>query len=215
MGCFNIFLIRHGQSEQNIGKSKGIFDGDVKLTEQGRFEAIKAGDKMYELVQQQEIDLSKARFWTSSYERAIETTQIINEKLKVLDVFEDSRLVEQDFGLWDGLSEEECEKITPLEYQLYKKRQSTPKGKFFAKPAGGESPAEVCVRISTFLETIMRDRKEGIDTLFITSHGITMRCFVMRYYHKNLEWYYNVKNPKNCEIWQILQGANDPIKYQV
>ena len=52
--------------------------------------------------------------------------------------------------------------------------------------------------------TIHRDyEKHGIDTLFIFTHGTTLRTFLLRWFHYSPEWYHEEKNPKNCWIREI------------
>lgn len=192
-----------------------MFDADVDLSEEGVKQAYVASEILDSYIKSNEIDLSRSRFWTSPYIRAKRTATIINQKIKIQELFEDPNLVEQDFGIWDGRDYSQWEKIAPLEYLEYQKRKDTVNGKFFAKPPNGESARDVYTRVATFIETIMRDKNKGIDTIFIACHGITMRAFAMRFLHKDLQWYYDTKNPANCEIWHICKGLNNRYELKV
>lgn len=203
-----IFLIRHGESEQNVGLANGKFDADIELTDLGTKQAEAVALQLNHYVLKENMDLSAARFWTSPYTRALQTTSIINERLRIKNVFEDPRLVEQDFGIWDGIPFEQWEEIAPLEYAQYMKRYRSERGKFFAKAAGGESPFDVYNRVSTFLDTLMRDAEHGYIYVFITCHGITMRCFAARFLHMGIQWYFSTPNPVNCSVWMIQKEDN-------
>jgi broad specificity phosphatase PhoE len=57
--------------------------------------------------------------------------------------------------------------------------------------------------------TIHRDfQKWGVNTLFIFTHGTTMRSFLMRWFHYSPEWYEEQRNPKNCQIREIRDGQD-------
>ena len=77
-------------------------------------------------------------------------------------------------------------------------------GKFYARLPLGESPFDVAVRVHQFMGTLYRDREErGVDTVFIVTHGATLRAFLLRWFHYTPEWYHEEKNPKNCAIREI------------
>ena len=62
----------------------------------------------------------------------------------------------------------------------------------------------MAIRVKDFFGTVKRDyEKHGIDTLFIFTHGTTLRTFVMQYLHKSVDWYEQEKNPGNCWIRMI------------
>lgn len=80
---------------------------------------------------------------------------------------------------------------------------------FFAKLPMGEAPYDVEIRIHQFFGTIKGDLKEHrTDTLFIFTHGTTLRCFLLRYFHYTLEWYENENNQKNCWIRFIDENTD-------
>ena len=74
------------------------------------------------------------------------------------------------------------------------------KGKFYAKLPQGESPYDVALRIKQFIETLYRDINEGKDTFFIVSHGTTIRCFILDWFHHSPEWFAGEPNMDNCAI---------------
>lgn len=128
--------------------------------------------------------------------------------MKISDIREDITLTEQQFGLFDSVPEEDWGKLYPNEFAEYK-RQISNYGKFYARLPLGESPFDVAVRIHQFMGTIHRDReKHGVDTLFIFTHGTTLRTFLLRWFHYSPEWYHEERNPKNCWIREINEGKD-------
>src|SRR5262249_30700603 len=59
-------------------------------------------------------------------------------------------------------------------------------------------------RICHFLDSMKRqsERKEKKNAM-IVSHGLAIRCFVMRYLHLTIEDFDRMQNPKNCDIITI------------
>ena len=123
--------------------------------------------------------------------------------MNIRDIREDITLTEQQFGLFDSVPEEDWGKLYPNEYAEYK-RQLSNYGKFYARLPLGESPFDVAIRIHQFMGTIHRDlEKHNVDTLFIFTHGTTLRTFLLRWFHYSPEWYHEERNPKNCWIREI------------
>lgn len=206
----HIFLIRHGESISNIGENyvKRIPDHLVSLTDRGIAQARENGIWLAGYCKEKNIDLSKARIWRSPYLRTRQTSEAFNESLRITDIREDITLTEQQFGLFDSVPEEEWEQLHPNEYAEYQ-RQLANYGKFYARMPLGESPFDVAIRIHQFMGTIQRDaQKHGVDTLFVFTHGTTLRTFLLRWFHYSPEWYHEERNPKNCWIREICDGKD-------
>ena len=201
----HIFLIRHGESMANSGENyeQKIPDHLVSLTERGKEQARKNGKWLAEYCAEKNIDLSRARIWRSPFLRTRQTCDEFNKFLKIDDIREDITLTEQQFGLFDALPVEKWEELYPAEYEDYRRLCSN-MGKFYARVPLGESPFDVAIRIHQFMGTIYRDYdKHGVDTLFVFTHGTTLRTFLMRWFHYSPEWYQAERNPKNCMIREI------------
>lgn len=206
----HIFLIRHGQSMGNTGENyvPRIPDHLVSLTETGKQQAREAGEFLADYCKAKQIDLSRARIWRSPYLRTRQTSEEFNRSLGISDIREDITLIEQRFGLFDAVPDEEWEATAPEAYREYQ-RQVQNQGKFYARLPMGESPFDVAIRVHQFMGTIHRDcEKHGVDTLFIFTHGTTLRTFLLRWFHYSPEWYQAERNPKNCWIREI-DGATD------
>ena len=206
----HIFLIRHGESKANVGENyeARVPDHLVSLTENGRAQARQNGAWLAEYCRQNGIDLSRARIWRSPFLRTRQTSEEFNKSLGITDIREDITLVEQQFGLFDAIPYEQWGEKYPNEFAEYR-RQQEGQGKFYARLPMGESPFDVAVRVHQFMGTIYRDyEKHGVDTLFIFTHGATLRAFLLRWFHYSPEWYQEERNPKNCWIREIKDGVD-------
>ncbi len=201
----HIFLIRHGESIANTGENyeKRIPDHLVPLTERGMEQARKTGEWLADYCREKGIDLSRARIWRSPFLRTRQTCDEFNRALQISDIREDITLTEQQYGLFDAVPRKELAQRYPDEYAEYE-RQIQNYGRFYARLPMGESPFDVAIRIHQFMGTIYRDfEKHGVDTLFIFTHGTTMRAFLLRWFHYSPEWYHEEWTPKNCQIREI------------
>ena len=201
----HIFLIRHGESMSNSGENyiKKLPDHLVSLTEAGKEQAREAGEWLTSYCREKNIDLSRARIWRSPFLRTRQTCDEFNKFLKIDDIREDITLTEQQFGLFDAVPYEEWGKLYPREFAEYE-RQISNYGRFYARLPLGESPFDVAIRIHQFMGTIYRDyERHGVDTLFIFTHGTTIRTFLLRWFHYSPEWYHEEHNPRNCWIREI------------
>ena len=200
----HIFLIRHGESVANVGDNlERLPDHLVELTENGKRQAYEAGAWLKKYCDEKGVDLTHARIWRSPYRRTRQTSEEFNKSLGITDIREDITLVEQKFGLFDSLPETEWGETDAQAYDEFL-RQIQNQGKFYARLPMGESPFDVAIRVHQFMGTIYRDyEKEGTDTLFVFTHGTTLRAFLLRWFHYSPEWYQQEKNPKNCWIREI------------
>lgn len=206
----HIFLIRHGESIANIGENyiKRIPDHLVSLSEKGKKQAFDNGIFLAKYCKERGICLDNARLWRSPYLRTRQTSEEFNKSLQISNIREDITLIEQQYGLFDSIPYEEWEKLFPKEFEEYE-RQYKNYGKFYARLPLGESPFDVAIRIHQFMGTIYRDYvKHGIETLFVFTHGTTLRSFLLRWFHYSPEWFHEEKNPNNCWIREIID-SND------
>ncbi len=189
-----IKLVRHGESEANTGKMSSIEVGDysIPLSENGRKQAAEAGKRIGGDF------LKQALVYTSPYRRARETLDAILDAVGLagadgpVRTYEDPRLREVEHGY---------EALEPQE-QLRKTH-----GWFYYRFRGGESPADCYDRTSSFLESMMRqaERRET-DRILIVTHGLTIRCFVMRFLHLSVEQFDMLANPANCDVVTIADA---------
>lgn len=183
-----IILIRHGESEGNADKRRleVIPDYVHGLTAKGVEQASAAGNKIHKIIGNETVHA-----YVSPWHRTRQTFAKIQPALNVVNAHEDPRIREQD---WGHLREFAVNRIIQKERLNY--------GVFYYRIPDGESGADVYDRVSGFLETLHRDfAKDGYpeNTLLVT-HGMSMRIFLMRWFHWSVEDFEMLKNPANCEI---------------
>jgi len=190
-----IILIRHGESEGNLDKDKyrTVPDYALNLTSKGIEQAQKAGIEIKQIIGQESVYA-----YVSPYFRTRQTLQYLKEGIgdNIARVIEDPRIREMDWGHLRHPDEND---------EIAKRRDEY--STFYYRVLDGESGADVFDRVSTFLETMFRDfRKSDYpqNTLIVT-HGLTLRLFLMRWFHWTIEEFENLLNPQNCQIVVMQQ----------
>lgn len=182
-----IKLVRHGESEANIGNVTSYEFGDhaIPLSPRGHEQARDVGRRLGRPF------VDGALVYTSPYVRTRETLAEIfdgsgTHASGASRVYEDPRLREVEHGYEDVATQAEL-----------RKRH----GWFYYRFRGGESPADCFDRASSFLESLMRqvERKQAERVLVVT-HGLFIRCFVMRFLHLTVDDFDHLANPRNCDI---------------
>lgn len=192
-----IKLVRHGESEANVGSESPLDIGEhaIELTDRGREQAQEAGRLLgYDFVR-------GALAYRSPYLRTRQTYEAICEGAGLgpeyaARIYEDPRLREVEHGYYDYESQQAARSLH---------------GWFYYRFRGGESPADCYDRTSGFLESLMRQvlRKDE-NRVLVVSHGLTIRCFAMRFLHLTVEEFEELANPDNCDIVTI--GPRDEVE---
>jgi 2,3-bisphosphoglycerate-dependent phosphoglycerate mutase len=161
-----LVLIRHGESQWNL---ENRFTGwiDVPLTDKGRVEARRAGEKI------RDIRFDKA--YTSVLQRAIETLEIVLKVIgqEQLPVERDQALNERHYGDLQGLNKAETAEKFGKE-QVHQWRRS-----YDIAPPGGESLKDTAARTMPYFEShIVPDVRAGKNVL-VSAHGNSLRSIVM------------------------------------
>jgi broad specificity phosphatase PhoE len=114
-------------------------------------------------------------------------------------VYEDPRLREQEWGNFRTV--EETERIQKERYAY---------GPFYYRFPHGESCADVYDRVSSFLETMHRDfdDQDYPENALIVSHGMTIRLFIMRWFHISVKEFESWANPSNCQRLIMEMGKD-------
>ena len=185
-----IILIRHGESEGNIDKSiyGRIPDYTIELTTKGKEQAFNIGKELKEIIQNETILFTISPFWRtrSTFEQIAKSFDKAN-----FNYIEEPRIREQE---WGHLRTEEESKIVEKNRDAY--------GTFYFRIPDGESSADVFDRVSDFLGTLHRDfEKDNYpDNSVIITHGMSIRLFLMRWFHWTVEEFELLANPNNCEM---------------
>lgn len=204
-----IILIRHGESEANVDKYLfgRIPDYTIELTDKGRKQAKDAGKRLKEIVQNESMYFYVSPFWRarSTFE---EVAKVFPKQQ--LGYNEEPRLREQEWGYLR--CKEDFDKIC---------RERREYGTFYYRIPGGESGSDVYDRINDLLGSMFRDFEEQDypENCVLVTHGLTIRLFIMRYFHLTVEEFEHMKSPNNCSL-VILENQPDghyklmtPIEY--
>ena len=117
-------------------------------------------------------------------------------------------LCEQQFGLFDGINDDELPERFPREFAYYD-MQCQFGGKFWARMPQGESRFDVSKRIHQAFGTFHRDAEHhGVHDIVVICHGVTLRAFVMMWCHLSPEWFEAEPNPANCAVRVIDHGVD-------
>jgi len=191
-----IHLIRHGESEMNAGlvRRQDIGDHNIKLTPAGWEQARSIGRRLGEET------LRTGLLYTSPYRRTREAMQGMVEGAGIETrgplaphIREDPRLREVERGYGEDLVQEAMRKVH---------------GWFYYGFDGGESPADCFDRTSAFLESLMRRvQLKNPRSIVIATHGLTIRCFVMRFLYLRVEGFEVLANPQNCDVVTLGPAA--------
>ena len=166
-------VLRHGQSTGNVAReeaeSAGVDvidiaerDADVPLTELGEEQAKAAG----EFLSERPLDVVV----TSTYRRAWDTARLAAPD--GVAVVPDERLRDRELGVLDLLTSHGVRERWPDE--LRRKRRL---GKFYYRPPGGESWADVVLRLRSLLAELSVQRPGG--RVLLAGHEMTV--FALRY----------------------------------
>jgi broad specificity phosphatase PhoE len=205
-----ILIIRHAQSEGNRDKTihQKTPDHKVGLTAEGHQQAHQAGEKLRELLRNDD----NLHFFISPYRRTRETTEGILDGLcsnrpvpspfarSHIKVYEEPRLREQDFGNFQpGTDEVE---------RLWRERADY--GHFFYRIPNGESGADVYDRITSFNGSLWRRFSEDdmSSVAVLVTHGLCSRVFLMAWYHYSVEFFEDLRNINHCEFLVMKLAGN-------
>jgi broad specificity phosphatase PhoE len=191
-----IILVRHGEAEGNVDET--LFetkpDHQMELTPRGWAHAREAGEQLRALTGGEPTQI-----YVSPYVRTRQTLAAVREALDptaMLRALEEPRLREQDWG-----------NLQVRANMVAQKNARNAFGHFYYRFTHGESGADVYDRVSTFLETMHRDfqRDDFPPNALIVTHGLTMRLFLMRWFHWSVEYFESLENPDFCEIRTLVR----------
>mmetsp|Transcript_20829 Transcript_20829/g.49658 ORF Transcript_20829/g.49658 Transcript_20829/m.49658 type:complete len:304 (+) Transcript_20829:583-1494(+) len=191
-----IILMRHAQSQGNVDEAiyTNTPDWQVPLSDEGRQQALRAGGKVREILEEAHGDEFRLVLYCSPYERCRQTMHGVLEAFpedKVLSVREEVQLREQDFGNFQTLEEVKRDKEERLRY-----------GRFFYRFPHGESGADVYNRMTMLEDELGKDlvagRYDSDVSIVIVSHGLSLRIMLMNWFNWTVDECNSVYNPPNA-----------------
>ena len=176
-----LWLVRHGQSQGNVARDAAdeagaheididMRDVDVPLSTLGEEQAKAAGRWFAALPRRERPEI----ILSSPYIRAKQTAAIICEQGALAGgparTIVDERLREREFGIFDRLTTAGIRHKFPEE-AAHRRRL----GKFYHRPPGGESWADVILRLRSAMNTI--NLHYCNRRVLIVCHQVVVLCF--------------------------------------
>jgi broad specificity phosphatase PhoE len=185
-GVSELLLVRHGESEGNVAAAHAnaagtetidvpARDPDVRLSDLGRLQAAAVGTALAGLSAGRRPDVVAC----SPYVRARETARLVCESAGLtLPMAFDERLRDRELGVLDALTEAGVAARHPEE-QARRRWQ----GKFYHRPFGGESWADVLLRLRAWLGDL--DAELAGQRVLVVSHDVVI--VLLRYLCEGLD----------------------------
>jgi broad specificity phosphatase PhoE len=178
MGAVELVLVRHGESMGNVAAAQAettsaevidvpVRDADVALSPVGEEQANALGALFARWTPEQVPD----SVWSSPYKRALDTASValaaagIDRAIRV-----DERLRDRELGVLDLLTSRGVEARYPQE--AARRRWL---GKFYHRPPGGESWADLALRVRSVLSDL--DRTEDGRRVLVVCHDALVVIF--------------------------------------
>jgi len=173
----HVHLVRHGESTWNRERRLQGQSVHPPLTDLGREQARAAADTLAALLA---ADPGPTELWSSDLVRAARTAAVVGTRLR-LPVRHDEALREQSLGTLEGRLTRDLRPVP------------TPTGQHVGEVrwGGGESTADVHIRVGRFLTRELRPPRPGIRHLVLVSHGDTIRvarAWLLGRTHRELDW---------------------------
>jgi len=186
MGVNELLLVLHGESEGNLAAARALAagaheidvaarDADVKLSALGRQQAACVGVALSALLSDEVPQVVAS----SPYLRARETARLACQSAGLLvPMLVDERLRDRELGVLDRLTQAGVAARFPEEADRRRWQ-----GKFYHRPAGGESWADVALRLRSWLSDL--DRELPGARVLVVSHDVVIA--LIRYVCEQME----------------------------
>lgn len=183
-----LYFIRHGETDWNAeGRLQG--QHDTPLNKVGIGQAVRCGDILHALIEREGHDPQAFDYVASPLSRARNTMELVRGEL-ALDpkaYRTDARLAELSFGRWEGFTFAELKAREPDTLALATREHD----KWGFVPPGGESYADLLVRVSAWHASVARDT-------IVVSHGGVARTLIV---------HFKIEPPAAAPIHSIEQGV--------
>lgn len=167
-------LLRHGPTEWNaLGRVQGHTDIPLSAAGRAKMAALR-------------LPVTATRVYASPMLRARQTAQALGLQDPILD----PRLMEQNWGVWEGLTRDEI--LSRHGVDAFVKAGS---GEAF-RPGDGESTGELHARVASFLKDIALDDS---DAVVVTHLGVLRAAYTLA-----TGWNMATPMPAELDISKIL-----------
>jgi broad specificity phosphatase PhoE len=157
-----LFLARHGETSWNLER-RWQGHTDIGLSERGREQAQQLAARV------RALGVGHVR--SSDLSRARETAEIVARALGLADVVVDPRLRERSFGVFEGLTAEECADRYPEVWTRYQVDRT-------CIPPGGEAQEAVVARLRQAVEEALAAPLPDDQAVLLVGHGGSTRALL-------------------------------------
>ncbi|WP_257666167.1 histidine phosphatase family protein [Parapedobacter tibetensis] len=187
----NVYLLRHGETTYNADGNRYCGRTDAELTEKGIAQAKRVTDVL--------SGVSIDAVYASPLRRAYLTAEIASGHKQPVE--KDSRLIELDFGAWEGKTREEFVTENP---ELWDSWNQSPDH----TPAGGtgDTALEVVRRVDNFFKEMMK--KHDGERILVVAHNGVNRLYLAWKLGMPLKYYRRIVQ-ENSSITQIQFGGEE------
>jgi probable phosphoglycerate mutase len=159
----HLYLVRHGRTDWNDARRwQGAVD--ISLNDAGRAQAAELAQALVGRVH---------AVFASDLQRASETARIISEQVAAPILALDADLRERSYGVFEGLTSEECEARYPDAWAARSRDRNS-------VPPGGEPHAQVVERMERALQRVVTTMRQRGGRGLVVSHGSSLRMFLER-----------------------------------
>lgn len=183
-----IFLLRHAECEGNVIKALAGRT-DFKLTEKGK----ETAKRLVERLKEYNID----NIYSSPSSRCLETIKPVANYFKLkINICQD--LKEKDFGIYDGMTWKEVEKLEP---QILRNKQ---KYNEITGIQGQETTENVKNRMNKCMRKIAQENNNKI--IIVCSHGCAIEVFL-----RSID---NIMQTEEREKYSQKNGSVNVLQYE-
>jgi broad specificity phosphatase PhoE len=168
----DLVIVRHAESQRNIwreiatAKGELVYGGqgrdmDVALTQNGERQATATGAHLG-------AEFKFDRVFASPFVRTMQTANLLREQFQYpVEITEDERLREIDFGILDGLTKHGIAHRYPEEQERRLRLH-----KYWHRPPAGENWPDVALRLHSFLGTLTREAAG--ESVLVVCHSVVV-----------------------------------------
>lgn len=180
-----IYIVRHGETLWNRDKRlQG--STDIELSDYGRELAVKTGEALMETP----ID----RIYSSPLKRAYETATLIRNG-RDIDITTDKRIMELNFGCFEGQNFSELIKDDTLTFKYFFKQPH-----LYEPAKDGETLEHLVERAGNFMQEVIEPLENTCERVMIVAHGALNKA-IMTYIKKHsLEHFWSGGLQQNCNV---------------
>jgi len=156
-----VYLLRHGETAYNADGNRYCGTTDIGLTEKG----LRQAGAIAQSINKIQFDA----VYASPLQRAYHTAKLASDNKYT--VIKDERLLELDFGHWEGKTRAEFVAENPL---LWEQWDTAPER--YRAGGNGNTATEIVERVDNFLMEMLSKHIEG--TILVVAHNTVNRLYL-------------------------------------